>query len=404
MRRGFLSSYFSGIGIKRLSAVEVNPSASNQHEFNGVAALRSIFGTHRQQNIPTRFIYLDDDDANVVSEDTHVTWYDAREKHPKRSEYRLYYRSSDVYEKADENDLLIIGKRPDAPLLIIIVHAGTAIEKKILWLFGISGDEVRNRFATYHIEEELDKQVTYPVRLVLEEIGVNAIEPDEVYLEQMLRRFKGGFPPTHVFSEFARSTLQNVSAADDPDAALVAWMEQEEKLFRALERHLVGTRIRQGFEDVDTFIRFSLSVHNRRKSRAGLALENHIEQIFKEQGIRYSRGARTENKAKPDFLFPGIEFYRDPHFPNASLTMLGVKSTCKDRWRQVLSEAERIREKHLLTLEPGISKAQTKEMQAHHLQLVVPSPIHSTYEADQRAWLYSVADFLALVRERQSKI
>ncbi len=404
MRRGFLSSYFSGIGIKRLSAVEVNPGASNQHEFNGVAALRSIFGAHRQQNIPARFIYLDDDDTNVISEDTHVTWYDARENHPKRSEYRLYYRSSEVYEKADENDLLIIGKRPDAPLLIIIVHAETAIERKILWLFGIPADEVRNRFATYHIEEELDKQVTYPVRLVLEEIGIDAVEADEVYLEQILRRFGDRFPPTREFSEFTRSTLRNVSAADDPDAALVAWMEQEEKLFRALERHLVETRIRQGFEDVDAFIRFSLSVHNRRKSRAGLALENHIEQIFKEQGIYYSRGARTENRAKPDFLFPGIEFYRDPHFPSASLTMLGVKSTCKDRWRQVLSEAERIREKHLLTLEPGISKAQTMEMQAHHLQLVVPSPIHSTYETDQRAWLYDVADFLALVRERQLKI
>ena len=404
MRQGFLSSYFSGIAVKRLSAVEINPDTSNQHEFNGVTRLQRILGPHRQQNIPARFIYLDDDDSNIISEDTSVTWYDARENHPKRSEYRLYYRSSDVYEKSNENDLLIIGKRPDpnAPLLIIVVHAGSTIENKILWLFGISADEIENSFSTYRIEDESDKQITYPVRLILDEIGIDTAEPDDSYLDQILRRFGGKFPSTRDFSEFARSTLPNVAAVDDPDTALVMWMEQEEKLFHTLEHHLVETRIQQGFDSVDTFIQFSLSVHNRRKSRAGLALENHIEQIFQEHLIRYSRGAKTENKAKPDFLFPGIEFYRDPNFPDTSLTMLGVKSTCKDRWRQVLSEAARIQEKHLLTLEPSISKNQTDEMQAHKLQLVIPSVIHDTYETSQRAWLYTVADFLAVVKERQA--
>ena len=42
--------------------------------------------------------------------------------------------------------------------------------------------------------------------------------------------------------------------------------------------------------------------------------------------------------------------------------MLGAKSTCKDRWRQVLAEDEKISRKHLLTLEPGISEPQTHQM------------------------------------------
>ncbi|GBL45163.1 hypothetical protein SFMTTN_0967 [Sulfuriferula multivorans] len=49
---------------------------------------------------------------------------------------------------------------------------------------------------------------------------------------------------------------------------------------------------------------FSLSVQNRRKSRVGLALENHLELLFTECGIQYKRTAVTENKAKPDFIFP----------------------------------------------------------------------------------------------------
>jgi hypothetical protein len=63
--------------------------------------------------------------------------------------------------------------------------------------------------------------------------------------------------------------------------------------------------------------------------------------------------------------------------------MLGSKSSCKDRWRQVLSETERIPHKHLLTLEPGISENQTDEMRAKLLQLVLPASLHTTYREAQ---------------------
>jgi len=82
--------------------------------------------------------------------------------------------------------------------------------------------------------------------------------------------------------------------------------------------------------------------------------------------------------------------------------MLGVKTTCKDRWRQVLTEAERIPRKHLCTLEPSISEAQTTEMISHQLQLVVPASIVSTYNSKQQPWLMTVSDFISLARERQN--
>lgn len=143
------------------------------------------------------------------------------------------------------------------------------------------------------------------------------------------------------------------------------------------------------------------TVQNRRKSRVGLALENHLEQIFTECGIRYSRAAVTENRSKPDFIFPGQAEYHDPTFNPLNLSMLGVKSTCKDRWRQVLAEAGRIERKHLLTLEAAISANQTDEMQAKNLQLVLPRSLHATYSIAQQAWLLDVSGFNALVRERE---
>jgi hypothetical protein len=82
--------------------------------------------------------------------------------------------------------------------------------------------------------------------------------------------------------------------------------------------------------------------------------------------------------------------------------MLGAKTTCKDRWRQVLSEAARIDDKHLLTLEAAISEPQTTEMRAQKLQLVVPKALHETFSAQQQAWLISLSDFIRVVQVRQS--
>ena len=185
----------------------------------------------------------------------------------------------------------------------------------------------------------------------------------------------------------------------------MSWLDTEEWLFRVLERRIVAERIKMGFlspdgtTDVDGFISFSLSVQNRRKSRAGKALENHLAEIFRQCQIPFDEQQITENKAKPDFIFPGIDQYRDKNFDSNKLYMLGVKTSCKDRWRQVLSEAERIDHKHLLTLEPGISSNQTDEMRAHKLSLVVPERIHPTYTIEQREWLLTLADFIALVSQ-----
>ncbi len=82
--------------------------------------------------------------------------------------------------------------------------------------------------------------------------------------------------------------------------------------------------------------------------------------------------------------------------------MLGAKTTCKDRWRQVLAEAKRIDLKHLLTLEAAISVAQTDQMKEHKLQLIIPRGLHETFTPVQQRSLMSVADFTAMVKEREA--
>jgi hypothetical protein len=414
MKKGYLSECFEGVAAKRLSAVEADVLRSNQHEFNGVEGLRQLLGEAKGK-VPyeAKVLYLSDSENLPVIEDATFTWYDARQKAREergvmRWEHRLYFPSTTVSMLAAEGDLLVIAKRRDSGLLVIVARKESEIARQIEWLFGFAEASSSGFSVKSKLETERDR-LDFVSRFILENIGVEIDVSEERFLEDMIQRFQGKFPETRVFSAYARSTLKDVSPLDDADSVLMAWMDREEVLFRTLERHLISDRLAAGFAesgrsgaDVDGFLAFSLSVQNRRKSRVGRALENHIETIFKEQGIRYSRTAITENRSKPDFLFPGISEYRDPDFEQARLLMLGVKSTCKDRWRQVLAEADRIAEKHLLTLEAAISTGQTDEMKAKNLQLVLPRSLHSSYTSTQQNWLIGIADFIDLVRRKQT--
>jgi len=409
MKRGYLSEYFEGVAAKRLTAVEADETRSHQHEYNATKQMLAFIGRPTERTrITTRFLYLTDEDSEPIVEDAFLTLYDSRKEQPHRSaEYRFYFPTTNVSLNAAEGDLLVIAKRRDGGLLVIIAESGSSIARQIEWLFGFSDLAHPGFSVKSELETEQDR-IEFASRFILENIGVAVEASEDNFLDEMLSRFSGDFPSTRDFSAYARSTLEDLDPRENPDLVLMAWMEREEILFRTLERYMIADRLAEGFGndaktgvDVDGFLSFSLSVQNRRKSRVGLALENHLELMFTECGIRYSRAAITENKSKPDFIFPGQAEYHDSAFSPLNLTMLGVKSTCKDRWRQVLAEADRIEHKHLLTLEAAISTNQTDEMQAKNLQLVLPRGLHGTYTAAQQAWLLDVSGFTALVRERQ---
>ena len=412
MKLGYLSQYFEGVAVKQLSAVEANFVRSHQHEYNGVTELKQLFGSvngTEKRTFPAKFVYLTDSEDEPTTdegEDCFLTWYDARAKSSARtgrSEYRLYFPTTTVTQCAAEGDLLVLGRRADGLILVLIAEGGSSIASQLKWLFGVA-DLTESGFAVRGDLEQEQDRIGYAARAVLDQIGVEVFEDRaEDHLADMLGRFGRAFPQTRIFSAYARDSLQGIEPADDPDGSLMAWMEREELLFRTLERELVRERLDQGFAgDVDGFLKFSLSVQNRRKSRVGHALESHLASILDACKIRYSRTEPTENKSKPDFLFPGISEYRSASYPSERLTMLGAKTTCKDRWRQVLSEADRIDEKHLLTLEAAISEPQTTEMQAQKLQLVVPKALHETFSVQQQAWLISLRDFIGVVQVRQS--
>ncbi len=402
-----LSDYIDAIAFKYLSAVDTSPARSNQHEVRS-QQIKKVLGDPGSDTkiFNATFIYLGKDIDNPARDESTVSWYDTRSGNPHRSqECALYYRDNLVTELMSEGDLFLIMKKTDRSLLIIIVPSGTSEEQRIKWLFGIDSGSRKEEVVAFQIHNETE--IGFSERYILEELGVELEEIDDNYLDLILSKFGGCFPKTKEFSMFARNIFKNdCSAIDDPDHAILTFMNGEELLFRTLENHLISQHITTGFSDTDKFMEFAKSVLNRRNSRAGHAFENHLEQIFLDHSIKYSRGKTTEKKSKPDFIFPGTDQYqlaKENEELRQYLTMLGAKTSCKDRWRQVTKEAELIQLKHLVTLEPGISRDQTEEMKRNNIQLVVPTKIQDSYTSEQKKWLNTLSDFIKLVNTRQMK-
>lgn len=177
--------------------------------------------------------------------------------------------------------------------------------------------------------------------------------------------------------------LRHVPSAD-PDDRLMQRRKCEFEIFRSVEEAIEFPWISKGFKTVDEFIARAQTILQRRKARSGRSLELHTRHIFIEEslqeGVQFSHQPVSETGKKPDFLFPSQAAYQMKDFPADQLRMLAVKTTCKDRWRQVLNEADRIPTKHLLTLQEGVSENQFREMTGANVRLVVPKKlIHSPY-------------------------
>ncbi len=246
-----------------------------------------------------------------------------------------------------------------------------------------------------------ESEVQLAEQLILDELGVAVpITAQPTDQELMLKTFGNKIPNTKTLAKLARDQVE-VDLAD-ADSTLVRWIERETALFYALERVLVQERIDRGFDSVEDFLEYSISIQQSRRSRMGLSLQHHLAALFAARGLRFAAQARTEGKNRPDFLFPGEAEYQNPQFDPQILVMLAAKSTVKERWRQVLVEADRIKDKHLCTLEPGISLDQTEEIRRQRVQLVIPASLFQTYRGDQLDHIRSLNRFVEFVTEQQT--
>jgi hypothetical protein len=259
-------------------------------------------------------------------------------------------------------------------------------------------DEIELRFGPVDPGETVTWPAIPPSRRERRNCFLSESEIPSAWLE----RFPSG-------EEILQKALELRPVRNAPvDKRLLERRNCEFQLFRSLEEIIELPRVRQGFRSIDEFLSHAQTVLQRRKARAGRSLELHLRHIFQEEGFRegmhFVHGAESDpgSRKMPDFLFPSREAYLDPSFPVRRLRMLAVKTTCKDRWRQILNEADRIAVKHLLTLQEGISESQFREMKQAGIRLVVPQPLHVKFPRSLRQNLISLDAFLEELRRLQT--
>lgn len=264
-------------------------------------------------------------------------------------------------------------------------------------------DDIDDFFSFFNLSYDKTNQI----------IDVNRTEQPEKRLLTLINEFiarYSDFPDTRIMANGARTCFneangivpRNIISA--PDDVLLGWLDTEYTLFKYMEEKVYSDITTKPFPNIDTFVAMANEVLNRRKSRAGKSLEHHLADIFTNNELIFEEQVITEENKKPDFIFPNGKCYHNLTFPGELLTMLGAKTTCKDRWRQVLNEADRVDDKYLFTLQQGISSNQLKEMQDYRLRLVVPHKYLTSFPKEYRSGICDLSSFIGMVKERQERM
>lgn len=275
----------------------------------------------------------------------------------------------------------------------------TSKSREQYYAYILSDDDSINSFLdTFSISPtELNSLVKHPEQDRLTEEGI---------IENYVMDFGDDFPSTRIMSVSAEEIDRIING--DPldftaDETILRWVDTEYKLFRKVEEvHYSYVTLRPA-NSIDEYVQGGLEITNRRKARAGKSLEHHLASMLKLRGISFSAQAKTEGVKRPDFIFPSEAAYHDDSFPDDRLIFLGAKTTCKDRWRQIINEADRIPTKHLFTLQQGVSPNQLNEMHEAGVVLVVPEAYHCFYPKTDYKSVISLEEFITLVKTSQQR-
>jgi len=191
--------------------------------------------------------------------DSVITWYGDKS----RSEYRLTRFGKDFPFRTFDNlgDMLVLVPVTIDEFRAYVLDTDEDIEDIQVAL----GVEVVEQWGAYQRGK----------------IAVEEETPDEC-IDRQFRAFLHeieDFPGTSAFSKAAIAAYEQCMknfAALPADERLVKLIEGEYRLFRMVERLICQKQIQTTFKDVDDFLSVAQSVINRRKSRAGRALENHV--------------------------------------------------------------------------------------------------------------------------------
>jgi hypothetical protein len=364
--------------LKFISANDVNKTGAHQYGFYLPKEAWPLFTPHQPEKGVNKKSWPKVRWQNGLETASCVTWYGKGT----RREYRLTRFQHDFPYLTEDS----VGN-----LLVIVPISHDEFHAYVLDL----DEDIQD------VQAALDTQVAG--RFAVYESGATPAETENSCLDREFRDFLNGlrtFPNTTIVSSVTRhavATCVRAFVKRSPDSQLVRWVTEEFRLFRMIERRFAQDDVVRLFKDIDDFLKTASKLMQARKSRAGRSLENHIEHLFIASGLKFEM-RRILDGTRPDVIIPSKAAYDDPRFPREKLIAIGIKTTCKDRWRQVLREAPQVHIKHILTTQRGISIRQLNEMHESNVVLVVPKVLHKDYPKKHAISILTLEQFIRKAR------
>ena len=410
-----VSGYFTWAASKTLSAVDVDRLRSHQHEIGGVAALRRFLeGINRvdanatEATLDTVILALGYSQG-VERSDESLKLYDARRENPNRGpEWRLYYPSGGATEallrdQVRPGDLLVFAVPETGPDLVLFLASDDSAWSSVLGTLFPSSTSPGQRMLEVSAEQLEAAQDTAPLLLVLDDLGLTP-PVDISALDWALAQpeLSGGlhgldsFPSTADMASmavrYAGSDLLDLSVDD----RLMTRLEAETSLFYAIESAIALPLFQECVVTAD-YIDLAKSVTQRRAARRGRSFEIHLEEIFLEEALAVEMQPVLPDGERLDFLFPSLDAYLDDRVDTSVLFAVNAKTTVRERWRQLASEAQRLRTKYLITVDRNLASASVDQMVNADVQLVIPEPIRAEYGSAVVGNSWSLAEFVGYV-------
>ena len=356
--------YAGLVAVKRLSAVEVDPRSSHQHEFHADRLRRELGFSEDGGTGPLTAIAYGTAHA-IAEERATYTLYQART--PPRNEFRLYPTTSFFQEHARAGDLLLVYREPGSDALAAVVaQAGSRAEHELLDAL-FAGDVPTLRQFRIVRPREAGETIAAVAAALAAPAAVPLAPPAGVMDYPLFATAV----ETHTYpttAEMAQAAVQIVTAGGapaDPDGLLYALLENETMLFYAIEKELASEDLRVLLEtspDLTSVLDFARGRFQSRFSRRGTSLQNHLGYVLAREEIPHTPQCTPESPPPADFMIPSCDSYHDPSYPAEGLRMVSCKSTTRERWYETIPESAKIRTKYLLTLDEKLSDNKVNAM------------------------------------------
>lgn len=206
-----LSQVFSAVAHKQIVAVDLPHAGSNQHELNGVGALRGHFGVRGRKHDKISWHYFADD-REPEWEENEFTFYGARARsavRTGRSEWRFYYYGN-FLSHAAVGDLLVLARAVDGRHFGMIFQDDSVWHRAAKALLGLG--DVQREFDTLSRNALDGKQLAFLGQQILAELDLSLSLPVERDDEALVcEKFGSRFPTTREMSAFARLNVETDS-------------------------------------------------------------------------------------------------------------------------------------------------------------------------------------------------